>query len=164
MGGMIPEDVAKTALSPAKSQRANRRPDKKLLTDRTEAGKEKLATYMRAFPTKSELRLWVHIMSLGLQDEFERQPVMHGYIPDFYHSGRLIGEQSGSCKPFIVEVDGSSHAGRGAKSWDARRDQVFRSHGISVIRVKNEDVMGNPGLVLAKILEARKVRAVSKKS
>lgn len=55
----------------------------------------------------------------------------HVYFADFY-----IPEIQ-----TIIEVDGESHEGEGAKQKDAERDEMFLRIGILTVRVKNKSVM-----------------------
>lgn len=80
-----------------------------------------LAQYMREFPTKTELLMADVLASLQLQFRF--QPIMLGYIPDFYIPYFGV----------IIEVDGDVHSHQ--EAYDAKRDYAFRSQDIGVVRV-----------------------------
>lgn len=85
------------------------------------------ANRMRKNPTKAEAALWQAIRKRNVGDvKFRRQRIIRGFIADFY-SPQLR---------FVIEVDGKTHDA----DYDARRDAIFRSLGIEVLRVTNEDV------------------------
>lgn len=71
---------------------------------------------------------------------FRRQQAIAGYIADFYcHSAGLA-----------IEVDGSTHDNA---EYDARRDEVFASKGIKVMRFTNEQMTRQTDVVLQVIWE-----------
>jgi len=122
-------------------------------TTRTASDKEKLAAHMRMFPTKHESWVWLILVKAGIHEEFQRQPVIFGYIPDFAHSGlRSDGKR---CVPFIIEVDGRSHDGRKAAQYDAKRDLVFRNAGYAILRVHNDRATADPKAVLDVVMKLR---------
>ncbi|SDC35664.1 Very-short-patch-repair endonuclease [Sphingomonas sp. YR710] len=95
------------------------------------AENQRRASEMRRNPTEPEKRLW-RVLSNGQLDgfKFRRQAVIGGHIADFLCPR----------KGLVVEVDGDTHADPVA---EARRDAALRSHGFTVFRVTNADVMGN---------------------
>lgn len=122
---------------------------------RTASDKEKLAAHMRMFPTKHESWVWLILVKAGIHEEFQRQPVILGYIPDFAHSGvRADGKR---CMPFIIEVDGSSHNGRKARQYDAKRDLAFKHAGYAILRVHNDRATADPQAVLDVVMKLRDV-------
>jgi very-short-patch-repair endonuclease len=70
---------------------------------------------------------------------FEFQPILKGYIPDFYFPDYNV----------ILEVDGKSYHKN--KKKDAFRDKVFLSVGIRTLRVSARSVFNNVGKVLEKL-------------
>lgn len=101
--------------------------------------KEEFAQKLRDNPTGSELA-FCHLLD-KCQIKYEFQPVMLGYIPDFYfpdHGGR------------IIEIDGSSHNGR--EDYDRHRDKVFRKHGYRTLRIRAVRVFRNSTAVTNQVL------------
>ena len=112
------------------------------------------ATSLRKNPTPAEKALREAFDKAGMKYNF--QIVNRGYIPDFYFGGAKT----------IIEVDGPIHDRQ--REYDAHRDQVFASAGITTIRVKNEEVLADADAVVAKlkpfIVERRRtLRAVHKR-
>lgn len=88
------------------------------------------AACMRQAPTASERALWQRLKGRQLGVQFRRQVPWGGcYILDFF--ALSVG--------LVVEVDGGSHAGRGAA--DARRDCKLQRVGLRVLRLPAELVL-----------------------
>ncbi len=64
--------------------------------------------------------------------------------------GRFIADFVCHDRKLVVEVDGGQHGGKS----DQCRDTWFRSRGYTVLRVWNNDVLGNIEGVLDTILRA----------
>lgn len=95
------------------------------------------ARAMRKAMSPPEARLWIALRPLrrgGFQ--FRRQHPLRGYFLDFVCLDRRI----------IVEVDGSSHDGRG--NWDAERDAALARLGFKTLRVPAVDVRDRLGDVV----------------
>ncbi len=76
-----------------------------------------------------EIRLWLALRPLRSKGfHFRRQHPLRGYFLDFVCIDRRL----------IVEVDGSSHEGRG--DWDRRRDAAMAEMGFKTLRVPAEAV------------------------
>jgi very-short-patch-repair endonuclease len=100
------------------------------------------ARELRARETESERRLWRCLVSSKLGVAFRRQYVIGGRVADFAApSVRLV-----------VEVDGSSHAGR--ERADARRDRQLARLGYRVLRLDAALVLRDPPLAVARVVEA----------
>ncbi|WP_246218590.1 endonuclease domain-containing protein [Parasphingorhabdus halotolerans] len=85
---------------------------------------------MRNNPTEPEKRLWRHLSNGQLNGhKFRRQSVIGYIIADFVCPQRKL----------IVEVDGDTHD----EAKDRVRDDILGEHGYHVVRVTNQDVMGN---------------------
>ncbi len=98
------------------------------------------AQQMRRQMTAAETVLWGRLRRSRLGVSFRRQQIIDGFIADFYcHSAALV-----------VEVDGRTHD----PDYDAERDRIFSERGITVLRVKNQDVCQRTGFVLSLIREA----------
>jgi len=92
---------------------------------------EERAHAMRHQPTPSEAKLFEAIRGGRLGVAFKRQVRIGGFIVDFLAPAAKL----------VVEVDGGSHAGRGAA--DARRDRKLARLGFRVVRVEAEMVLRN---------------------
>ena len=95
----------------------------------------------KQFPTDAEKLLWEHIRAKQLSVKFNRQHIIVDYIVDFV------------CieKKLVIEVDGGYHSEYEQIEKDEFRTQQLRDWGFSVIRFKNEDVLGDISGVLNKI-------------
>lgn len=101
------------------------------------------ARKMRHQPTEAEDILWSYLRDRRLAGyKFRRQHAVDRFILDFYcRASRLA-----------VEVDGPIHE-RTANE-DAERDSILACYGIRVLRVRNEEVLGDIEAVLTTIREA----------
>jgi very-short-patch-repair endonuclease len=88
------------------------------------------ARQLRRDMTGPECRLWYALRDRRVVgSKFRRQVVIGPYIVDFYnHAARLV-----------VELDGDSHADRGAS--DRAREAWLEAQGLRVIRISNDDVL-----------------------
>jgi very-short-patch-repair endonuclease len=98
------------------------------------------AKQFRREMTPAERALWAALRGNQLRGQhFRRQQVIDGFLVDFYcHKVGLV-----------VEIDGSSHAGR--EDYDAERDRILSARGLHIHRVTNEDVFSALPTVLARI-------------
>lgn len=108
-----------------------------------------LARDLRKNQTASEKLLWQNLRNRKLNGfKFNRQfPIVYGrnfdgtslfFIADFYcHESKLI-----------IELDGKIHEFQ--KEYDKERDAILNQLGLSVIRIKNEE-LENISKVLEKI-------------
>ncbi len=89
---------------------------------------------MRKKVTPAERRLWEVLQNRQLDGyKFRRQHPIYKYIADFYcHELSLV-----------IELDGGVHDGLEQKEHDLNRDQVIQEFGIRVLRIKNEEVIGD---------------------
>lgn len=104
--------------------------DRKVLgseCDLAAAKKMLFAEQLRNAPTESERLFYEFLERTCL--EFEFQPVICGYIPDFYfpkHGKR------------IIELDGKCHDKK--KAYDRKRDDILRKAGYKILRVASSRV------------------------
>ena len=86
---------------------------------------------LRQNSTNAERKLWKYLRNRGLNKlKFRRQHPIGLYIADFYcHEKKLV-----------LELDGGGHSGCVK---DKARDEYMRKNGITVIRVWNNDALGN---------------------
>lgn len=82
---------------------------------------------MQRNPTDAERVLLTHLDALLWEFQADRL----GYVPDFAHNLLKI----------IIEVDGTVHNTTAGKRRDARRDNIFRLNGYSVLRFSNAQVI-----------------------
>ena len=103
------------------------------------------AKALRQTMTPPERALWAIVRAGRLAGvKFVRQAVRAPYIADFAaRSHRLI-----------VELDGDTHGSDAAQAHDARRTALLESQGWRVLRIPNNEVMGNPAGVARAILLA----------
>jgi very-short-patch-repair endonuclease len=98
------------------------------------------AKKMRREPTDAERAMWRLLRDRRLaRFKFRRQAPFQNFIIDFVCFERR----------FIVEIDGSQHAGSGR---DVARDAVLTAEGFRVVRYWNNDVLQQPSAVLEDIL------------
>lgn len=93
------------------------------------------AQNLRDNPTASEKLLYSELLVRGIVVEF--QPVMLGYIPDFYFP----------LHKKIVELDGKYHDGKR----DAVRDAAFLKSGIRTLRIKSRKMFSDAEGVIRQI-------------
>jgi very-short-patch-repair endonuclease len=102
-----------------------------------------LARRFRRSPTEAEGVLWKHLRGSGLGGlKFKRQHRFGRYIVDFYCAELQL----------VVEVEGGIHDHDDQREYDTAKFNEIESHGLTVLRVKNEDVMNNTEQVLNTIL------------
>jgi very-short-patch-repair endonuclease len=90
--------------------------------------------------TPAERQLWIGLRGWGL-GPFRRQHAIERFVLDFYcPSARLC-----------VEVDGGVHDEAGQQERDRARSEALMALGIRVLRVRNEEVLGDPRAVLRRI-------------
>lgn len=104
--------------------------------------KLQFAKELRKRQTEAEEIVWKEIRNrkfLGLR--FKRQFIVEGFIVDFY------------CDEFAlaIEIDGKIHEKQ--KEYDEWRQKIIESNNVSFIRVKNEEVFQNIGILFDKIKE-----------
>lgn len=83
--------------------------------------------------------------------KFRRQYLFRGFILDFYCPQARLG----------IELEGGIHLKQ--KNYDALRQAIIESHGIKILRFSNEELLKNPEVVLAKIIENLPLAAFSMK-
>ena len=94
---------------------------------------------LRREMTPAEKILWQELRSNKLGVHFRRQQVIAGFIVDFYcHKSALV-----------VEVDGDIHDLQ--REEDARREDVLKEMGLSIVRFRNDDVLRDLPMVVKRI-------------
>ncbi len=89
--------------------------------------------------TPAEKILWDQLRNRKLDGlKFRRQQIIAGFIADFFcHEKKLV-----------IEVDGLYHKEDSQQEIDHKKDVVFASRGLYVIRFDNEEVLENIDSVL----------------
>jgi len=91
---------------------------------------KKRARELRKAGMLHEVLLWQRLKSGKLNGlDFDRQKIVGRYIVDFYCAERDV----------VIEVDGSSHEGKGA--YDAKRQRFLEGLGLTVIRFSAAEVL-----------------------
>jgi len=86
---------------------------------------------MRSLPTEAERKLWFLVRNRRLAAyKFRRQVPIGNYIVDILCPDHKL----------IVEADGSQHAD---SAYDKARDDWLSAQGFRVLRIWNNDVLGN---------------------
>ena len=95
------------------------------------AGAVGRARYLRENRTTAEAKVWRWLRGRKLIEwKFRRQYPIGTYILDFYCNALRLA----------IELDGVGHV----PSRDSFRTSVLQRYGIEVIRLSNEDIIGNP--------------------
>ena len=97
------------------------------------------AVAMRNNPTPAENVMWQILRKHGMEYHFRRQHIIENCIPDF-----VCLEKS-----LVIEVDGDIHDYQ--KEEDEERTMFLNSKGFTVIRFRNEEVIGDIDNVAKKI-------------
>ncbi len=101
------------------------------------------ARAMRAEPTLAERKLWWHLRHrlASPASHFRRQVHLGRYIVDFANHTLKV----------VIEIDGGQHAEQ--IKYDERRTGFLESEGYRVLRLWNNEVLGNINGVLEMISE-----------
>ena len=101
------------------------------------------ARTLRRDATAAEKILWHHLRNRQLDGfKFSRQEPIGPYIVDFVCRAKKL----------IIEIDGVTHETAEELAHDAARTEFLVGQGYRVIRFKNEDIFGDLGPVLEKIM------------
>ncbi|WP_269845208.1 endonuclease domain-containing protein [Allosphingosinicella deserti] len=103
------------------------------------------ARKLRKEMSLAEVLLWQELRKRPGGLKFRRQHAIAPYIVDFYCSSAAL----------IIEVDGAAHNGAGAER-DAKRDEILRSRGLTLIRIPASEVLADPGGVSISIVNEAK--------
>ena len=99
------------------------------------------AKQMRKEPTEAEQAFWEIATSGRLEAKFRRQHIIGDYIVDF-----VCFE-----KKLIVEIDGGYHDEVEQQIEDTLRSEELKDYGFAILRLRNEEVIGNPEEVIKKV-------------
>ena len=99
---------------------------------------------LRKEGTPAEEVLWEVLRNRQLEQlKFRRQHVIETFIMDFYCAEHKLA----------IEIDGSVHAEKNQKEYDAFRQKVIEELGVRVLRFTNDEVLNHLDIVLEKIME-----------
>jgi len=102
--------------------------------------KKQFARQLRKSQTDTEKVVWEILRNRKFCEyKFRRQHVLEGFVVDFFSRELRL----------VVEIDGWIHEKR--KEYDKARDGILRAKRISVVRIKNEDVVGGLEGILRKL-------------
>ncbi|BDQ02295.1 MAG: endonuclease [Ignavibacterium sp.] len=101
---------------------------------------------LRKNMTFCEKLVWTYLRKKQLKVRFLRQYSIDNYVVDFY------------CPKFklAIEIDGDVHELKEQKIYDTERQSYLENFGIKFVRIKNEELLGNPDLAFEKIEKAIK--------
>ena len=106
-----------------------------------------LARRLRTNSTGAEVVLWEALRNRKLGGaKFRRQHPLGRYIADFYCHEALL----------VIELDGSAHDDASQVEYDLVRQKEIEERGLTVLRIKNDEVNENLSATLNKIADALK--------
>ena len=102
--------------------------------------KKIFARTLRKDQTKAEKIVWELLRKRKFRDyKFRRQHVIEGFVLDFYCHELKLGRES----------DGGIHLRQ--REYDALRQEIIESEGITVVRITNKEIIENKRAILDKI-------------
>jgi len=102
---------------------------------------------LRQYQTRAEELVWRFLRSRQLLGfKFKRQYSIDHFVIDFYCPELKLA----------VEIDGVSHSVPGKKQYDIKRERYLEKFNINFIRIKDEELFGNPNKAFMKIEEGVK--------
>ena len=97
---------------------------------------------LRQNQTLAEKVVWLHLRNrklLGIK--FRRQYSVDNYIIDFYSPELKLA----------IELDGNVHDEIKQMKYDNERQKYLESYGLKFLRIKNEELLGNPNKAFERI-------------
>jgi very-short-patch-repair endonuclease len=108
---------------------------------------------LRQNSTEAEILIWRFIRNRQIQGfKFKRQYSIDHFVIDFYCPELKLA----------VEADGATHNESGRKEYDIRREKYLKKFGLNFVRIKDEELFGNPNKAFAKIEDTAKKLKESK--
>ena len=102
---------------------------------------------LRQYQTIAEELVWRFLRNRQLLGyKFKRQYSIDHFVIDFYCPELKLA----------VEIDGVSHSVPGKKQYDIKRERYLEKFNINFIRIKDEELFGNPNKAFMKIEEGVK--------
>ena len=103
---------------------------------------KKKRQFLRGHMTLAEKTLWYNLKARQMCGyKFRRQHGIKEYVVDFYCPELKLA----------IEADGESHESKEAKEYDNRRQREIESKGIRFLRFTDDEIVGNPDLVVKRI-------------
>ena len=102
---------------------------------------------LRRDMTYCERIVWIHLRKKQLGYRFLRQYSVDHFVIDFYCPKLKLA----------VEIDGEYHNSDSQKKYDKNREKYLEKFGITFVRIKNEEFLGNPDRAFRKIEEKIKL-------
>jgi very-short-patch-repair endonuclease len=94
--------------------------------------------------TRAEALFWEQVRAGRLNGhKFKRQVPIAPYTVDFLCSSSRL----------VVELDGRPHEDPLQQAKDQQRDRFLEQQGFQVLRFSNDEFLGNPQLVMEKVLQ-----------
>jgi len=103
---------------------------------------------LRQYQTHAEDLVWRFLRNRQMLGyKFKRQYSVDHFVIDFYCTKLKLA----------VEIDGASHDLPGKKEYDSDRQKYLEKFGIRFIRIKDEELLGNPNKAFERIEEEIKI-------
>ncbi len=102
---------------------------------------------LRKNMTYCEKIVWSNLRKRQLCYRFLRQYSVDHFVIDFYCSNLKLA----------VEVVGESHNNSGQREYDIQRQKYLEEFNIKFVRIKDEELLGNPNKAFMKIEDAIKL-------
>jgi len=98
---------------------------------------------LRKDSTEAECLLWKELRNNQIGQRFVRQFSVSGYVVDFYCPKDRLG----------IELEGGIHKRKSNKQYDTFREQYLKEYGVRLVKIPNEDVIGDIHEVIRRIRE-----------
>ena len=103
---------------------------------------------LRQNQTNAEELVWRYLRNKQMLGyKFKRQYSVNHFVIDFYCPELKLA----------VEVDGASHNNLEQQEYDIQRQKYMESFNIKFVRIKDEELLGNPNQEFMKIEDAIKL-------
>ena len=102
---------------------------------------------LRKNMTYCEKIVWLNLRKRQLGYRFLRQYSVDHFVIDFYCPDLKLA----------IEVDGASHNDPEQKKYDIQRQKYLEEFNIKFVRIKDEELLGNPNQAFMKIEDAIKL-------
>lgn len=102
---------------------------------------------LRREMTQCEKIVWAYLRKRQMKERFLRQFSVDNYVLDFYCQRLKLA----------IEIDGGIHEEENQKKYDKKRQEHIETFGITFVRIKNEELLGNPNKAFEKIETAIKL-------
>ena len=108
---------------------------------------------LRKDMTYCEKIVWSNLRKRQLGYRFLRQYSVDHFVIDFYCPEIKLA----------IEVDGESHNNPEQREYDIKRQKYLEEFNIKFVRIKDEDLLGNPNEAFNKIEDSIKLSVKNKK-